>query len=209
MRRIRLTLVALVVTVCGLSVYGQVPPALVSGPAGTYAAEQVLSASGPVTLSSPWIGPLGQYTITVPSPVTVSQTANSVTFSWAVGPNPPPGPSPVPPGPPPVPPATGHLWVVPVYEYDVLATVPPGQQAIRVSTTIGSSLTGLDSTFREYDQNNPTISSWSSSWSKISLPALVVIAKDSTGKGTLVEALPLPADEASLVSEIKRLRGAK
>ncbi len=146
------------------------------------------------------ISPAGAYTLTFATSVSVTQTANSITFSW--GNNPPPLPHP-----PPSPTPTGHLWVVPIYEYDQLQSVPPGQQAIRTSTTIQAALAPLDATFREYDKDNPAISSWSSSWSGITLPALLVIRKDASGQGKLVEAIPLPADEASLVAAVKKLRG--
>ena len=144
------------------------------------------------------IYPAGAYTLTFATSVTITQTATSITFSWGTNPPPPPPPGPTP---------TGHLWIVPVYEYDQLQGVPPGQQAIRTSTTIQAALTPLDATFREYDKDNAAISAWSSSWSEIKLPALLVIRKDASGQGKLVEAIPLPADEASLVATVKKLRG--
>lgn len=157
-----------------------------------------LPAHSQATAPTVVICPAGTYTLTLANPVTITQTADSITFSWGTNPPPPPPPGPTP---------TGHLWIVPVYEYDQLQSVPPGQQAIRTSTTIQAALTPLDATFREYDKDNAAISAWSSSWSGITLPVLLVICKDASGKGKLVEAISLPADEASLVAAVKKLRG--
>lgn len=191
------------------SAHAQTAPVL-SGPAGTYTSTITLATAGPITLSSPFAGPAGSYTVVAPGAVTITSTATSYTISWGVGPNPSPPTPPIPP--PPTPEVSGHVWVMGIYEYDDLPSIPAPQQDLRTSTTIAAALNGLDATWKEYDKDNPALAGWMGYMRKITpvpVPFLLVVGGTANGPGKFVEAIALPADEAGVIAEVKRIRGVK
>jgi hypothetical protein len=153
--------------------------------------------------------PPGQYVVSFPvsspvvGPFVVTQTATSITVSW--------GPGPVPPVPvPPVPsPQTGDLFVLALF--DKTAPLTPAQQAVQHSTTLATSLAGLSATAKTTwavgDVSSQALSTWVPDARTAGLPAIVILAVDAANKGAKVEAIPLPSDEASIVAEIKKIRG--
>ncbi len=173
----------------------------VSGPPGSYTSTQTLTAPGPITLSTPWSGAPGNYAIVIPGPVVVTSTPNSTTFTWGPGPPVPPGPTP----PPPAPVETAHLWVVAVYDTDVLPNLQPGQIALHTSTTVKATLKALDADWLEFSTKNPESARFAALIS--ALPGAIVLKKGPDGKGLPVgESLKL-SDEASVVAAISKLRG--
>lgn len=119
-------------------------------------------------------------------------------------PPPVPGPGPKPPPPKPQPtPVVGHLIAMAIYEYDTLQKLPAGQIDLRASSTISDSSKSLDVEWRNYDQDNPSITSWKPKAAEIGIPALLVIDE----KGHLIKGEKLPADEAAALSLLKGLRG--
>jgi hypothetical protein len=167
--------------------------------------------------------PSGAYTIVMPSPGKITSGQGWIKFEWAsVSPNPSPGPGPTPgPTPPPIPPLpppvpkveTRQVWVLAIYEYDQLATIPATQADIRSSASIAQSMKELDAIWKTVDKDEPLASAWLQKLAldrpaaPIPLPAFLVLAKDSAGKPDLISASPLPLDEAGVVKAIKQLRG--
>lgn len=140
---------------------------IVNGPAGNYTCTVTLPAYGPITLSSPFTGPAGSYTIVSPDPVVIERTDGSVTIRWKPSPTPPPnppGPPPNPPNPPnppsppnpPVPPIpVAGLHVLIVYESDDLSKYPQSQVNILYDPTLRQYLdsvtpVGTDGATHEY-----------------------------------------------------------
>lgn len=140
-------------------------------------------------------------------PVTITQTANSITITWGAIPPTPPNP----PDPPTPVVQTGNLFVFALGDQSGPAP-SAAEAAIQASKTIGPALAALSTTatttWASGDVSSPVFSAWASS--KIAgKVTLIVLSVDQANKGTLVEAIPLPTPESAVISEVKKLRGVK
>lgn len=190
---------------------GQSP--VISGPAGTYTSTVTLAAAGPISLSSPFTGPSGVYTITLPAGALITQTGTSITITWGNGPN----PTPVPPTPAPSPTLpdgsqpTAPLFVALVTDpIDPAKPSPlaPALESLRTSKTIGTTLQSKNSKWVVADTSTLTLQSWMPEVKAVGTPALLVIATDATNKATAHQ-VTKAVDEASVAAEITRIRGFK
>lgn len=165
----------------------------ISGPSGTYTSTESINVPGAITLTPPWSGPAGFYTLQIPGPVIVTTTSCSATFTWNPG---PPPPSPV---------ETAHLWVIAIYDLDALPNLKQGQIDLHTSTTVKQKLKDLDADWLEFSTKNPESAKYAALLP--SLPGILVLKKNAAGKGDVVGTPASLADEASVVSAISKLRG--
>jgi hypothetical protein len=190
----RLIVLVLVLSACGARAQ------TITGPAGTYTATETLPTAGVVTLSTPWAGVPGLYTILVPGPVTVTSTPTSTTFTWGSVP-----PPPTPPPTPPTPVETAHLWVIAVFDTDALPSLQPGQIALHTSMTAKPALKALDADWLELSTKNPEATKYAALLP--SLPGILILKRNIDGKGDIVGTPAALVDEPSLISSVSKLRG--
>jgi hypothetical protein len=168
-----------------LSAHGQTPAPFTLTP----------PANAPVTYAS-GVG------VVFSVPVTVTQTANSITFTWGAVP-------PVPPIPTPVPVQTGNLYVLALFDKTIAPTA--AQAAVQASATVGPALAALttaaSTTWAVGDVASPAFMGWVADAKAAGIPALVILSVDQNNKGTLVEAVPLPTPESAVIAEVKKVRG--
>jgi hypothetical protein len=177
----------------------------------------------------PVTGPAGVYTVTTTGPTRVTSGEGWVKIEWEVEPvvpappNPTKPPEPAKPDPPPVvtppPPApepavsiptlTGQVWMLAVYDTAKAGSYPPGQQAILLppdkggSVSIGAALKSMQISWQPRDQADETLKTWTADAQAKGLPAVVIIG--NAGKTSFV--VPLPADEAGVLSLARKIRG--
>ena len=189
MRHVRTVLLGVLVLGSISPARGQAPAFTLTPPAGSpvsYAAGLALSFSVPVT---------------------ITQTGNSITITWGAV---PPGPTPIPTHPASTIPPNwqGNLFMIAFF--DATQVTPPAQLAIQTSGTIGPAIAAVlpsaTSKWVATDVGNLTYQTWKPG-PGIPIPALVVIATDAAGKSVGFEAIALPATEAAIVAEIKKVRG--
>lgn len=120
-------------------------------------------------------------------------------------PSPTPGPGPAPaPVPAPTPaPVAGKFWAIAVLNF---ASGQP-QPAIFASPTLGGTVSGLGGQWLKWDANDPSVqaTAWMTAAKKQGVPSLVVVNQD----GTVHSTLPLPVDEAGVVTAIKGALGKR
>lgn len=176
----------------------------VVGPAGTYTA--ILSAAGKLNFPSPYTGPAGTYNVTVPGPVTITQTSTSLLFTWGTPPTPIP-PAPIPPSPTPI---TSHLYALTIFDSaNDLSTLD--QKALKTSSTIVPALKALNCDFVFCDKSSEAFATWIptkfSDGSPVTFPVLQIISVDTgTNVGDQVEAITLPTNETAVIAEVNKLR---
>jgi hypothetical protein len=95
--------------------------------------------------------------------------------------------------------------------FDKTVPLTPAQQAVQHSATLGASVAALSTTAKTTwavgDVSSPALATWVPDARTAGLPAIVILAVDAANKGAKVEAIPLPADEALIIAEIKKIRG--
>jgi hypothetical protein len=176
---------------------------LALSPASWGQAPVVTPPAGPVTY------PAGTWTLTFAAPVTITQTANSITLTWgALPPTPTPTPTPVPPASTIPPNWKGDLFIIGFFDSSLAPTAD--QKLVQGSGTIAGSLTALAPTattkWVASDLTNGTYSHWAPA-KGTAAATLVVIATNAANQNLGSETIPLPANEAAVIAEIKRIRG--
>lgn len=136
--------------------------------------------------------------------VTISGTAPTPT------PDPVPSPPPIPaPAPAPAPSTTGPYLVAFVTDAKAVTVMSAAQVALQSSTTMGGSLKAMafgNQWMPRADINNSVITPYASEIRRrASLPCVAIIGTDANGRGAVVEAIANPADESSVLAEIRRL----
>lgn len=179
---------------------------IISGPAGSYNSNLILTTPGPIVLPFPWTGPAGTFAFTAPSAVTVTQTSNSITFTWGAMPPPVPPPTPTPT------PITTHLYALAVFD-STNNTANDAQKAIdQVNLPFVADLKALNCDFAFCDKSSSDFSTWIpskfSDGSPVTWPALVIISVNpGTNAGEQIEAIPLSTDGSlGVITEVKKLR---
>ncbi len=122
---------------------------------------------------------------------------------------PPPNPPPTPPSPPTTPIVTGRAWAIAVFDVRSASYTAPGstQPSLRTSGTLEAALADPQTAmvWRPYDVTSDVVqqSRWGKALAGKSLPVLAIIDTD----GNAVAIVPLPADEAGIVSVARKARG--
>lgn len=157
----------------------------------------------PVVNGQNVISPAGTYSFVTPTAVTITYGPNSLTFTWNVAPNPTPIPTPDP-TPPPVsviPVLTGDVWALVVYEDGKpipSATTGPSVAAAVIVNKIN---------LIQSKSNDPSISTYSTDFKSVGVPAILFIQRTPTNVGKCVYKTALPSNEADLIILLNKIRG--
>ena len=146
----------------------------------------ILCLASTATAQSPpvIVYPAGAYTVTTPGPTTITYTAASVTFSWAVAPTPPRRQS--------APAACSRLLFLyslamfGPWRFMILAVCSPAaQQAAPNSATLKASALLQDVDVQPFKSTDVSVASWLPHLPKTGLPALLFVQRSSAGQGEL------------------------
>ncbi len=193
-----------------LPAMGQAPPVsapgvAINGPAGVYTSTITLAQPGPVNISTPWTGPAGVYSITLPASSTITQTDSGITITWGT-PTPAPTPPPAPTN------TTGPYTVLYLWDTASANPVSAGQVALQTSTTIGPSLKALafgNQWIAGDIASVLTLKNWASFARTAGTPCVIICMVDESNVSRTVETMTgtnFPGfDESTVKAEIRRL----
>lgn len=161
------------------------------------------------------VGPAGAYSVETTGATKVEYGRGWVRISWVESPAPNPGPTPSPdpdpdpepPPPPPSPVATGKLWITIVYDSD---TETQEQADVRVSLATSPEWAAINARCLAVEDSQDVLDR-AKLRKYVGDRPCVIIQEQAPGESTakVIKTIANPADKATVVNEVKALRGLK